>query len=126
LLKTLNDQSVGLAGDEKAPAASAFDYLSYCGEEDLLGHYLLNYKESDKRHVIGPKNEAVNGIMVGRLATLVGLLRHNRYVGHRFLYFLPYVRAKVDRRARYVTEALPTKTCTPRRGRNTPTHVRAS
>ncbi|WP_210250756.1 YecA family protein [Bradyrhizobium hipponense] len=64
-LDTVSDLSTYL--DEKVRAASAFDHLTYCGEEDLLGHYLLNYDEVKKRHVIGPKNEneAVNGIMIG-------------------------------------------------------------
>ncbi|MDA0189449.1 MAG: hypothetical protein OSW77_03800, partial [Proteobacteria bacterium] len=64
-LDTVSDLSAYL--DEKVRAASALDYMTYCGEEDLLGHYLLNYDEANKRHVIGPKNEneAVNGIMIG-------------------------------------------------------------
>jgi hypothetical protein len=62
-LDTVSDFSAYL--DEKVRAASAFDYLTYCGEEDLLGHFLLNYDNSNKRHVIGPKHEAVNGIMIG-------------------------------------------------------------
>ena len=40
----------------------------YCGEEDLLGHYLVNYDAATKRHVIGPKGEdrgKVNGVMIG-------------------------------------------------------------
>jgi len=62
-LDTVRDLSAYL--DEKVRAALAFDYLSYCGEEDLLGHYLLNYDDSQKRCVIGPKNESVSGIMIG-------------------------------------------------------------
>ena len=62
-LDTVNDFAAYL--DEKVRAASAFDYLSYCGEEDLLGHYLLNYDDMTKRHVIGPKKDRVNGVMIG-------------------------------------------------------------
>ncbi|WP_428827715.1 SEC-C metal-binding domain-containing protein [Azonexus sp. IMCC34842] len=63
-LDTVNDLKAYL--DEKVRAASTFDYLSYCGEEDLLGHYLLNYDAATHRHVIGPKvKDKVNGIMVG-------------------------------------------------------------
>ena len=62
-LDTVSDLSAYL--DEKVRAASALDYLSYCGEEDLLGHYLLNYDDRRKRHVIGATNEPVNGIMIG-------------------------------------------------------------
>ena len=63
-LDTVNDFSTYL--NEKVRAAATFDYLSYCGEEDLLGHYLVNYDEATKRHVIGPKeNGQFNGVMIG-------------------------------------------------------------
>lgn len=63
-LDTVSDFAAYL--DEKVRAASTFDYLSYCGEEDLLGHYLLNYDTTKKRHVIGPKEEEqINGVMIG-------------------------------------------------------------
>lgn len=51
--------------DEKLHAIAKFDSLQYCGEEDLLGHYLLNYDEETKRHIIGPKCDNVNGVMIG-------------------------------------------------------------
>jgi len=53
-LDTVTDFSTHL--DEKLRALAKFDYLSYCGEEDLLGHYLLNFDEASKRHVIGLKS----------------------------------------------------------------------
>ncbi len=62
-LDTVTDFAAYL--NEKVRAASAFDYLSYCGEEDLLGHYLLNYDATTKRHVIGPKKGSFNGVMIG-------------------------------------------------------------
>ncbi len=63
-LDTVNDFKAYL--DEKVRAAAAFDYLSYCGEEDLLGHYLLNYDAATQRHVIGPKVKGkINGVMIG-------------------------------------------------------------
>ena len=63
-LDTVTDFSTYL--DEKLRAIAKFDCLSYCGEEDLLGHYLLNYDETSKRHVIGPKDEEdFNGVMIG-------------------------------------------------------------
>ena len=63
-LDTVNDFSAYL--DEKVRAASAFDHLRYCGEEDLLGHYLLNYDPATKRHVIGPKEKGqFNDVMIG-------------------------------------------------------------
>src|SRR4029079_8582107 len=63
-LDTVSDFSSYL--DDKVQAIARLDYLSYCGEEDLLGHYLLNYDDTSKRHVIGPKgNETVNGVTIG-------------------------------------------------------------
>lgn len=62
-LDTVNDFSAYL--DEKIRAVAALDYLSYCGEEDLLSHYLLNYDAVKKRYIIGPKNDQVNYVMVG-------------------------------------------------------------
>lgn len=63
-LDTVSDFKTYL--DEKIRAAVAFDYLSYCGEEDLLGHYFLNYDTATKRHVIGPKEKGqINGVMIG-------------------------------------------------------------
>lgn len=65
-LDTVSDFSAYL--DEKTRAAALYDHLSYCGEEDLLAHYLLNYDAVTKRHVIGPKGKdrnKVNGVLIG-------------------------------------------------------------
>ena len=64
-LDTATDFSAYL--EEKHRAIAKFDYLSYCGEEDLLGHYLLNYDQEEKRHAIGFKKGAgeFNGVMIG-------------------------------------------------------------
>lgn len=64
-LDTVSDFSTYL--EEKTRAIAKFDYLSYCGEEDLLAHYLLNYDETSKLHVIGPKEDSdkVNGVLIG-------------------------------------------------------------
>lgn len=65
-LDTVNDFAMYL--DEKVRAATAFEHLAYCGEEDLLAHYLLNYDAKTKRHVIGPKKVEkgrVNSVMIG-------------------------------------------------------------
>lgn len=51
--------------DEKLRAVAKFDSLLYCGEEDLLGHYLLNYDEETKQHIIGTKRDDVNSMMIG-------------------------------------------------------------
>lgn len=63
-LDTVNDFKAYL--DEKVRATAAFDHLSYCGEEDLLGHYLLNYDAATQRHVIGPKETGqFNSVVIG-------------------------------------------------------------
>jgi hypothetical protein len=41
--------------EEKERAILALDYLSYCGEEDLLAHYLGNYNEAENKYSIGSK-----------------------------------------------------------------------
>ena len=63
-LDTVSDFSTYL--DEKVRAVKKFDNLMYCGEEDLLGHFLLNYDKVSKRHVIGPKGDnSFNCVMIG-------------------------------------------------------------
>ena len=62
-LDTVSDFSDYL--DEKLRAVARFDSLVYCGEEDLLGHYLLNYDKTSERHIIGTKRDDVNGVMIG-------------------------------------------------------------
>ncbi|MGZ4869070.1 MAG: YecA family protein [Halobacteriota archaeon] len=62
-LDTISDFSNYL--DEKLRAIARFDSLIYCGEEDLLGYYLLNYDEKTKQHIIGTKHNEVNSVMVG-------------------------------------------------------------
>jgi hypothetical protein len=63
-LDTISDFSTYL--DEKLRVVAKLDHLTYCGEEDLLGHYLLNYDDASKRHFIGPKGlEDINGVMIG-------------------------------------------------------------
>lgn len=51
--------------DEKARAIARFDFLSYCGEEDLLAHYLFNFDKVKQRHVIGPKSGEFSGVLIG-------------------------------------------------------------
>lgn len=51
--------------DEKARAIGTVKSLRYCGEEDLLAHYLLNYDSSAQRHVIGPrKSEGIDVVFI--------------------------------------------------------------
>jgi hypothetical protein len=51
--------------DAKIEAINRFDYLVYCGEEDLLAHYFLNFDSSKNRHFIGTKHTDINGLMIG-------------------------------------------------------------
>lgn len=62
-LDTVTDFSSYL--DEKLRAVAEFDALAYCGEEDLLGHYLLNYDRETDRHIIGMKRSDVNCVIIG-------------------------------------------------------------
>jgi hypothetical protein len=49
----------------KVHAISKYAMLGYCGEEDLLGHYLANYDSVKKQHVIGTNDPGITGIMIG-------------------------------------------------------------
>lgn len=51
--------------DAKIEAINRFDYLAYCGEEDLLAHYFLNFDSANNRHFIGTKEKDINGLMIG-------------------------------------------------------------
>lgn len=62
-LDTVYDFSVFL--DAKIEAIRNLDLLAYCGEEDLLAHYFLNYDETKKRYFIGTKDSGVNGVIIG-------------------------------------------------------------
>ncbi len=62
-LDTFYDFSAYL--DAKVDAIQSYDALSYCGEEDLLAHYFLNFDESKNKHFIGTSEKDVNFLMVG-------------------------------------------------------------
>ena len=51
--------------DAKVDAITAYDMLSYCGEEDLLAHYFLNFDVSKNKHFIGTSEKDINAIMIG-------------------------------------------------------------
>jgi hypothetical protein len=51
--------------DAKVEAINRFDYMAYCGEEDLLPHYFLNFDRANNRHFVGTKREDINGLMIG-------------------------------------------------------------
>ncbi|OGR06298.1 MAG: hypothetical protein A2520_10395 [Deltaproteobacteria bacterium RIFOXYD12_FULL_53_23] len=51
--------------DAKVEAIKTYDMLSYCGEEDLLAHYLLNFDKTRNKHFIGTSEKDVNGVTIG-------------------------------------------------------------
>lgn len=51
--------------EEKERAIKKYQGLLYCGEEDLLAHYLLNFDGNTKRHIIGAVDEKFVGIFIG-------------------------------------------------------------
>ncbi len=62
-LDTFYDLSTYLM--EKENTIKSLDGLSYCGEEDLLAHYFLNFDETEKRHYIGTREQEHNFLMIG-------------------------------------------------------------
>jgi len=51
--------------EAKTAAIGKYDFLSYCGEEDLLAHYFGNFDVPANRHFIGTREEGINGIHIG-------------------------------------------------------------
>jgi len=49
----------------KVNAVKKYDMLCYCGEEDLLAHYFLNFDESRNEHFIGTLEKDINALMIG-------------------------------------------------------------
>lgn len=97
-LDTVGDFSAYL--DEKVRAIAKLDYLTYCGEEDLLGHYLLNYDDVTKRHVIGAKDDKnINGVMIGEGEW------------HDFIHTDLYKNTKREDRISYFWDELIQRTC---------------
>jgi hypothetical protein len=84
--------------DAKERAIRRFDCLTYCGEEDLLAHYFLNYDEAEKSYRIGPKDGNYNFVMVGE-----GEWRD-------FVTSAPYQRRKADNQVSYAWDKLIQKT----------------
>jgi hypothetical protein len=62
-LDTIFDLSSYL--DAKIEAVQRYDGLVYCGEEDLLAHYFLNYDTEKNRHYIGTAETGYNGFLIG-------------------------------------------------------------
>lgn len=84
--------------EEKERAISRYDYLTYCGEEDLLAHYYSNYDDDSKCYLIGPKNGDFDGVMIGE-----GEWRD-------FVKLGAYQRRKVDNQISYTWDSLLEKT----------------
>ena len=61
-LDTFYDFSAYILAKEQA--INQYDTLSYCGEEDLLAHYLANFDELDKKYFIGTKDKNVNAVFI--------------------------------------------------------------
>ncbi|MEH0021584.1 MAG: SEC-C metal-binding domain-containing protein [Desulfobacter sp.] len=51
--------------EAKVEAINVYDLLAYCGEEDLLAHYFLNFDETSNKHFIGTSEKDINAIMIG-------------------------------------------------------------
>ena len=62
-LDTFYDFSAYL--DAKIHAIQSYDGLCYCGEEDLLAHYFLNFDKSKNKHFIGTSEKDVNFLIIG-------------------------------------------------------------
>jgi len=62
-LDTIADFSQYLAA--KVDAIGKLDMLSYCGEEDLLAHYQLNFDREAKRHYIGTRDSTITAVAIG-------------------------------------------------------------
>jgi hypothetical protein len=62
-LDTVNDFVWYL--EAKLRAINDLDMLFYCGEEDLLAHYFLNFDSTANKHFIGVRDKKVNGLSIG-------------------------------------------------------------
>ncbi|WP_199720618.1 SEC-C metal-binding domain-containing protein [Stagnimonas aquatica] len=62
-LDTVADLSSYL--DAKLEAIKKYQALVYCGEEDLLAHYLLNFDAKTNRHIIGTSGGDFDSVMIG-------------------------------------------------------------
>lgn len=60
----------------KTAAIQRYDAIFYCGEEDLLANYYLNYNDSMNRHFIGTTEPGVTGIAVAEGEWQALLTRH--------------------------------------------------
>lgn len=85
--------------DAKLEAVAALDSLNYCGEEDLLAHYYLNFDGATKQHFIGTKDSTINNVMIGEGEW------------HDFIETETYKHTKYANRVSYMWDKLIQKTC---------------
>jgi hypothetical protein len=95
-LDTLYDFQRYLAVKESA--INRYDHLVYCGEEDLLAHYFLNFDPESNSYMIGAKEDSYNCVMIGE-----GKWRD-------FVNSDAYHRRKADNQISYVWDRLIQKT----------------
>ena len=50
--------------EAKEEGIKTYDILAYCGEEDLLAHYFLNFDKERNKHFIGTSEKNINGLMI--------------------------------------------------------------
>jgi hypothetical protein len=62
-LDTLHDFQTYLTVKESA--IQRYDFLTYCGEEDLLAHYFLSFDPASKTYTIGVKEGGYDGLIIG-------------------------------------------------------------
>jgi hypothetical protein len=84
--------------ETKEKAIRRYDHLTYCGEEDLLAHYFLNFDSVSKSYTIGPKEDGFNSVMIGE-----GEWRD-------FVAGGPYQRRKADNKISYIWDKIIQKT----------------
>ncbi len=93
---TLSDFGSYLAAKERAIAK--YRGLTYCGEEDLLAHYLANFDPVSKSYMIGLKDNAIDWLMIGEGEW------------HDFVKSTPYRRRKDHNQISYIWDRLIQKT----------------
>jgi SEC-C motif len=84
---------------EKERAIDQYLFLSYCGEEDLLAHYFLNYQDDQKTYRIGTSDASVHGLHIGEGEW------------HDFIEGDPYRRRKSSNEVSYHWDRLIQRTC---------------
>jgi hypothetical protein len=97
-LDTLYDFQTYLTAKESA--IKRFSRLNYCGEEDLLAHYFLNYDPASETYRIGPTAGEYDSVLIGE-----GEWRDFVETG-------PYRRRKAENQISYTWDELIQKTAT--------------